>query len=162
VSHDLTFSPPVEGGVVVGIDGSSHAARALEWAWEEALSRRTPLHVVRAWSLASAAHDVGAPIGVVPSLAECAAAVTAQTAQEIDRMRSDPRFTGPARDDGAPELHVHVLHAHPGEALVAAAAHADLVVVGHLGRNHLTLVLGSVAAYVLERARCPVVVLPAP
>lgn len=157
MSRRFTFDPPVDGGVVVGFDGSAPGLRALEWAWQEALTRRTPLHVVRAWTIAGAVPEVGAPIGVVPSLEECAKAVESETARAVNRMRADAGF-----GDARPELHLHVVHGHPNEVLVAAAADAELVVVGHRGHNLLALMLGSVATHVLEHARCPVVVLPNP
>jgi nucleotide-binding universal stress UspA family protein len=49
----------------------------------------------------------------------------------------------------------------PGPAIVAAAAGADLVVVGSSGRGALSQRLaGSVSLYVTHHAGCPVVVLP--
>jgi nucleotide-binding universal stress UspA family protein len=158
VSHPITFTPPVEGGIVVGVDGSQPGLRALEWAWREASVRRVPLHVVRAWSIATAVPEVGAPPGVVPSLAECAQVVESETAQAVNRMRADAGLD----DDARPELHLHVVHAPAGAALVAATEAADLVVVGHHGHHRLALMLGSVAAHVVEHSRCPVVVIPEP
>ena len=36
--------------IVVGVDGTSAGERALEWALDEALRRRVPLHVVNAYA----------------------------------------------------------------------------------------------------------------
>jgi nucleotide-binding universal stress UspA family protein len=142
----------VTGGVVVGFDGSGPARRALEWAWREAAAHDRPLHVVRAWTLPAVLAEVGVPDGVVPSMAECAAAVAAQTRRTIDEIAASEGTT--------PVVHVHVVHGPATDVLDAAIRRADLVVVGHRGHNLWTLVLGSVATHVLEHARCPVVVLP--
>lgn len=153
--HPIAFDPPIEGGVVVGFDGSGPGRRALEWAWQEALSHDQPLHVVRAWTLSGTIPEVGAPRGVVPSMAECADTVLADTRRAVDRARA-------ACGGKEPVTHLHVIHGHPNDVLQAATERADVVVVGHRGHNLLTLVLGSVASHVLEHARCPVVVLPVP
>lgn len=150
--HPIVLDPPVAGGVVVGFDGSGPARSALEWAWREAATHDRPLHVVRAWTIPTALAEVGTPDGVVPSMAECAAALTARTRRTIDEIA--------AAEGTAPVVHVHVVHGQAPDVLDAAVRGADLVVVGHRGHNLWTLVLGSVATHVLEHARCPVVVLP--
>lgn len=151
--HTIALDPPVTGGVVVGFDGSVPGRRALEWAWQDAAAHGRTLHVVQAWTLPTAMPDVGAPPGVVPSLAECAAAVTARATAVLEEVRA-------ATPGPAPEVHLHVVHGPADDVLTAAARRADLLVVGHRGHNLLTLVLGSVATHVLEHAGCPVVVLP--
>lgn len=52
-----------------------------------------------------------------------------------------------------------VVEAHPATALLAAAEHADLLVVGNRGHAGLTeALLGSVSQRCVHHARCPVVV----
>jgi nucleotide-binding universal stress UspA family protein len=149
------LDPPIDQGVVVGVDGSASDRQVLAWAWREAVARDLPLHVVRAWTLAGAIHDAGAPAGVVPSLNDCADAIRGRTADLVADLaaRADP----PA-DPAA--VVVHVVHGPAHEVMATASAHADVMVVGHRGRGRLSLVLGSVTEHVLHRARCPVVVIP--
>lgn len=52
-----------------------------------------------------------------------------------------------------------VVHGHPAWVLLAAAEHADLLVVGNRGHGGFTeALLGSVGQYCVHRAKCPVVV----
>lgn len=154
MAEPVSLDPPIDGGVVVGYDGSGDGFEALRWAWQDARVHDRTLHVVRAWTVSSAIGEVHAPAGVVPSFAECAAAVRADTLRALDDVRRERGV------ESEPKAHVHVIHGRAGDALTAAAERADLVVVGHRGHNVFSLVLGSVAQHVLEHARCPVVVLP--
>jgi nucleotide-binding universal stress UspA family protein len=147
----LVFDPPIEEGVVAGYDGTASCSPVLAWALVEARAHAEALHVVRAWALADAVDDVGAPFGVVPSLDECHAAVLAATDRSVRRART---ATG---TDDLP-VHVHVVHAPAGAALAEASRQARLLVVGHRGRGRLQLVLGSVTEHLLCHASCPVVV----
>ncbi|WP_088285304.1 universal stress protein [Kineosporia sp. A_224] len=145
--------PTIEGGIVVGSDGSRGAASALDWALDDADRRGCAVHVVRTWMLATAIDDVPGEPGSVPSMPECAA-VTRRLAE------ADVAATVAARGSGTPpEVVCHAVHGPAGPTLVAVAADADLLVVGHRGRGHLAdLLLGSVAEYALRHATCPVVV----
>jgi nucleotide-binding universal stress UspA family protein len=156
----VEFDPPITGGVVAGVDDAAGRRAVLDWAIAEARVHDRPLHVVRAWTLAEAAHEVAAPFGIVPSLAECGAAVRAELERDVEAALG-------AAEPGTPtgpqlQVHLHTPHAAPGDALVAASTRADLLVLAHHGRGLLQLVLGSVTEHVLARARCPVVVLRLP
>jgi nucleotide-binding universal stress UspA family protein len=51
------------------------------------------------------------------------------------------------------------LEGHAGEQLIRLSDHADLLVVGARGHGgFLGLLMGSVTTYVVNHARCPVVV----
>jgi nucleotide-binding universal stress UspA family protein len=145
--------PQTEGGVVVGSDGSRGAAAALDWALDDAARRGCAVHVVRTWMLATAIDDVPGEPGSVPSMLECAA-VTQQL------LEADVAAVLTARGAGGhADVVCHAVHGPAGPTLVAVAAGADLLVVGHRGRGHLAdLLLGSVAEYALRHATCSVVV----
>jgi nucleotide-binding universal stress UspA family protein len=147
----------VAGKIVVGVDGSAHAAAALRWAAEEAALRSATLEVVHAWSFVPVATP--ADSGLVPmawtdnvELLD----VTRQAAQEAAAAQV-AEVLGP--DHGAT---VSVVENGPAEALLAAAAGADLLVVGNRGRGNLAAaLLGSTSAKVADQASCPVVVVRA-
>ncbi len=133
--------------VVVGIDGSATAQRALEWAVEEARLRQAVLEVVHAWT---------PPALAVPPMAldhgtfdEAAHAIVAEALDQVDTSG----LPGP--------VHRLVKVGTGGRVLVEQADGADLVVVGSRGLGGFHgLLLGSVSHQVAHHAACPVVVLP--
>jgi nucleotide-binding universal stress UspA family protein len=125
---------PVTGRpVVVGVDGSPGAARAVAWAAGEAARRQRPLRVVAVLP----AHGVRS-------------AFLASDAVE-DARRAVPGL----------EVSGDVLGGDPVDALVEAGRGAEVLVVGTRGRGALAgMVLGTVSAAVAARAVCPTVVVP--
>lgn len=139
-----------DGGVLVGDDGSGTADRALRYAVDEAARRGVTLHVVRAWTIPTAVRPADAPFGTTPSVVELQQATLVET-----RRRLDEAIGG--RDDVVGEA--HVVHGRADRALIAAAAQADVLVVGTRGRSKIgTLIVGSVAAACIREAPTPVVV----
>ena len=125
--------------IVVGIDGSVEANRALEWAVSEARRRHMDLTVLHAWYPA-----VGTD--------ETAAQTVVDEAIELARLL-DPTVEVRGR------LEERALAA---EALVDASWDAELVVVGtEVHFAFASLLLGSVAGACVRRCHCPVVVVPA-
>jgi nucleotide-binding universal stress UspA family protein len=133
--------------VVVGVDGSATAQRALDWAVEEARLRQAVLEVVHAWNPPSLA---------VPTMAldygifdDAAHAIVADALDQVDTS-------------GLPGPVLRVIKVGTGgRVLVEQADGADVVVVGSRGRGGFTgLLLGSVSTQVAHHAACPVVVLP--
>ncbi|WP_028066779.1 universal stress protein [Solirubrobacter soli] len=60
-----------------------------------------------------------------------------------------------------PDADIDILANEPEDGLVAASAHVDLLVLGSRARGpRRSVVLGSVSRKVIERAACPVVVIP--
>lgn len=148
---------PVAGKIVVGVDGSRHAAAALQWAAAEAKLRSATLEVVHAWTFVPVATP--ADSGLVPmawtdnvELLD----VTRQAAEEA-AVAQVAAVLGP--DHAAS---ISVVEGGAAESLIAAAADADLLVVGNRGRGNLAAaLLGSTSAKVADEAACPVVVVRA-
>ncbi len=139
--------------IVVGIDGSAGAASALEWAIAEARLRRTTVHAVTAyhepWALAAGA--AASPQAML-ELRDAVATDAKHILEEAER----------ASADDVP-VSVEAVAGAPGPALVAAAADADLLVVGSRGRGGFSsLVLGSVSQYCAANVGGTVVVVPSP
>lgn len=146
---DTTTLPA--GAVVVAVDGSEHAERAVAWGADAALRERRPLLLVHAlgnpnpYGYTSAVVDAGALSADVREAGE------ELVSQAAERVRHNH-----------PEVDVRTL-CEPGDArdlLVDLSTTAHLLVVGSRGRGPVrSLLLGSVAAAVSRHAHCPVVVL---
>ncbi|MER5323795.1 universal stress protein [Streptosporangium roseum] len=140
----------IHGEVVVGFDGSAHAAEALEYAFEEAARRGARLHAIHAWQM--------------PVLGQ-GATLYAPLVEEIlateERVAADT--LRPWREK-YPQVEVKetVVCGHPVAVVCEASEAADLAVVGSRGLGRLgSAVLGSVSHGVLHHARCPVAVVRA-
>ena len=102
-----------------------------------------------AWALAQAAR------------CGCALDVVVVAEREDPGTRAEVEAAGAA----CPEVPVRYVHATgtPGPVLVRAADKAALLVVGSHGHGRLAAaLLGSVSAYCIGHAACPVVVVPDP
>ena len=140
----------INGGVLVGDDGSAVSRAAVVWAAQDAARRGTTLHVLRAWSITRAPRPASWQPGYIPALPEWEASVV-QDLQD--------RCTNVLADTDGVTFEVHAVHAPAAKALIEASAGADLVVVGTRGRGGFAgLVLGSVAEQVVRHAHCPVCV----
>lgn len=136
--------------IVVGIDGSDNAARALRWAVGEARLRHAELEVVHAWHQPYAGgytYEIGT---YDPGAFEEAARITLDSAVEsVDA------------GDLAQPVQRTLVGGSAAEVILTAAKDADLVVVGSRGRGGFAgLLLGSVSQQVAHQATCPVVVVP--
>jgi nucleotide-binding universal stress UspA family protein len=176
--------------IVVGVDGSPASKAALGFALEEARFRQaelTVVHVYRATHPVEARHSEGFEMGVYapvgygqtqPSPPDETSRRAAMRRREEDYRREQSRIE--AEEGLARELidamvgefaiaaavkvtPLAIADAHPAEALVEAAADADLLIVGSRGRGGFTgLLLGSVSQQCVSHARSPVVVVPSP
>jgi len=144
-------------GIIVGVDGSGHSRHALEWAIKEAAVRRSPLTVLTVQQPASAYWGVGAAVPVPCPYDQDLGELALKMAQE--ETSSAIENIGP---EGRPSsVTVRAVVAMPAEALIKAAADAELLVVGSRGVGGFRrLLLGSVSTQVTQHAQCPVVVIP--
>ena len=136
--------------IVVGIDGSEGARRALRWALEEAVLRHAQVEVVHAWHLPYVSGDPFVATAFDPALYEDAARTLLDNA--VDREDISGLVAPPERT---------LVCGSAAPALLDAGKAADLVVVGSRGLGGFTgLLLGSVSHQVAHHAECPVVVVP--
>jgi nucleotide-binding universal stress UspA family protein len=142
-------------GIVVGIDGSVHSRRALEWAISEAALRGTPLTVL---TVAHVTTAYWGPAAVwYPALDVDLAEQALKVAQEEVGALLDELGTG-----SKPSVSVKAVVGLPAEEILRAAQDADMIVVGSRGAGGFRkLLMGSVSLQVTHHARCPVVVIPA-
>jgi nucleotide-binding universal stress UspA family protein len=138
-------------GIIVGIDGSSHSARAVEWALNEAANRHAQLTVLTVHSVAVSGWS-GNPI-LAPGDAEDQEKAR-QGAEEITLKAAS--LLGEAKPAS---VTVRAIIGFPAEELIKASGDADLLVVGSRGAGGFAkLIMGSVSDDVMRYALCPVAV----
>jgi nucleotide-binding universal stress UspA family protein len=150
---DMTKPLLPAGCIVVGVDGSEHADRAVTWAARQAVLERRTLALVHCTDQISVRGTawVDAPGIDHPGLT---AALRAASSRIVTHARDRAVVQ-------APDVAVltDLLDVDPREALVDLSATAHLLVLGSRGRGPLrSAVLGSVSASVARHAHCPVVV----
>ncbi|HEX5468720.1 MAG TPA: universal stress protein [Gaiellaceae bacterium] len=139
-----------DGTIVVGIDGSEHSERALDWAIAEAKIRGTRLELVAAWHVPPAIY-MGP--GFTPPIDESVESAFREVAEEVVG-----KAAGRARAAGV-EAETRLEHGQAAEVLVEASADADLLVVGSRGRGGFAgLLLGSVSTQCAHHASCALVI----
>jgi nucleotide-binding universal stress UspA family protein len=139
-------------GIIVGMDGSGHSQRALEWAMKEAAVRETPLTAMTVHELIRGYFGGRVEFPDDHILAEKARQVVQA---EVDSVASDLGVSAPA------SVTVRVASGSVVEELINAAKDADMLVVGSRGAGGFSrLMLGSVSSLVTQQATCPVVVIP--
>jgi nucleotide-binding universal stress UspA family protein len=164
--------------IVVGVDASPGALRALVWAADEARLRLASLQVVHAYHVQALQAPVYFPSReALPGRAAAGGGrpppeeleQTLEQRAEFEaavRRQAEDMVEGLLRELGEAVAGVDVQPTvvedrNPAEALVELSADADLVVVGSRGRGGFTsLLLGSVSHAVVLHALCPVVVIP--
>jgi nucleotide-binding universal stress UspA family protein len=147
----------VSGTIVVGVDGSAASREALRWAADEAGLRGAQLVAIHAWDYVPMT-PIGDP-GMVPM-----PAVDFPRQLEAEQEAASADFDAAIADalGAEPFVEKRLLEGDAGEVLVAASADANLVVVGSHGRSGIkAALLGSVSRHVVDRAKCPVVVVKA-
>ncbi|HET9288884.1 MAG TPA: universal stress protein [Gaiella sp.] len=145
------------GRIVVGIDGSEHAAAALRWAVEEAALRGATVEAVHAWSYVPV--TTPADSGLVPMAWTESADVLEATQHAAERIASEQVRDVLGDDHG---VTVSLVQGDATDALITAAEGADLLVVGNRGRGALAeALLGSTSGRIADHAPCPVVIVRA-
>jgi nucleotide-binding universal stress UspA family protein len=140
-------------GIIVGIDGSDHSRHALEWAIREAAVRHAPLTVLTVQQ--AVAGYWGGPV-LYPGDQELA-----KKGREIAQEETDRTLEKIDPESRPSSVTVRALTGLPAEALLEAAADADMLVVGSRGAGGFKrLLMGSVSTQVTHHAHCPVVVIP--
>lgn len=129
--------------VVVALDGSEHARRALHWGVAVATALGRPLGVVRAWDDDDGADDDA-------EREQRASAVRAATAEVVDE-----ELPGAV-------VRTHLVRGPATDAVPASAGATDaaLLVVGSRGRSGVAALLGSVSRACINRSPVPVLVVP--
>lgn len=137
------------GRIVVGVDGSESAGRALTLALDEGRLRDWEVEVVHAWSYPVLAYSTYAP---TPELIE--ADIEAAGAEVLTRALA-------AADTSGVRVTRRLILGGSAPALLEAAASADLLVVGTRGHGGFAgLLLGSTSQHCAHHPPCPVVIVP--
>lgn len=132
--------------IVVGVDGSEPAQRALEWALGQAKLTGAVVDAVLAWQY---------PVSYGWAIAEQDAPLSDLARQTLDKAISEAAAVAPGV-----VVRGHVLEQNPAQALIDAAEGADLLVVGSRGHGGFVgALLGSVSQHCVHHAPCPVLVM---
>ena len=138
-------------GITVGIDGSDHSVKALEWAIKEAAIQHSPVTVMMV-HLVPMSGWTGRPIVLPADAAELEKA--RHTANELIA-----KVTSQLGDAQPASVKVNVVNGFPAQNLIEASRDCDLIVVGSRGSGGFAkLMMGSVSSQVVHHAHCPVVV----
>jgi nucleotide-binding universal stress UspA family protein len=137
--------------IVVGVDGSEGAVRALEFALEEARARHADVKAVAAWHVPAAAYETGwVPVSVDPSDYE-----------KIAQAGLEKSIEDAAAATSGVDVTPILRKGQTAEVLVAEARGAELLVVGSRGLGGFKgLLLGSVGQQCAHHAPCPLVIVP--
>jgi nucleotide-binding universal stress UspA family protein len=142
-------------GILVGVDGSEHSRRALEWAMHEAASHHVPLTLISVYP--APIRPAAEVLWALPELPD------KSLDPELARMGVLQFAEKVANETGeaVPEVSVIVVTGDPAEELIKASSDADMLVVGSRGNGGFArLLLGSVSSKVMHHAACPVTVVP--
>lgn len=147
--------------IVIGVDGSPQAERALRRGLEEALRFELDALVVHAWL--PTPYSAGIPwMGVTfPALVqEHIEADRKAVSEELERrvawIQGEEKAT-------AVDVRCRTREGLPAPILLEEAANAHTLVVGARGHGGFVgLLLGSVSDQCVRHAPCPVLVVPAP
>ncbi|HUY46366.1 MAG TPA: universal stress protein [Streptosporangiaceae bacterium] len=137
--------------IVVGVDGSPSSREAIRWAVRQAALTGSSVDAVIAWQYPAPASGVGlVPIGVIDTA----------DFEEIAAKALADAVSGAADPGSSVSVRQLVVEGNAAQALLSAAAGADLLVVGCRGHGGFAgALLGSVSQHCVHHAPCPVVVI---
>jgi nucleotide-binding universal stress UspA family protein len=138
-------------GILVGVDGSGHSQRALEWAAKEAAIRHTSLTVL---VVHQAVADIWGGKLNYPEDASLTDKSRQAVQAQIDEVLAGYGESRPA------SVTVEAVHGYPAEELIKAGADADMIVLGSHGAGGWMRAMGSTATKVAHHANAPVLILP--
>ncbi|MDX8141452.1 universal stress protein [Lentzea sp. NBC_00516] len=135
--------------IVVGVDGSAAGAAALRWAVTEARQHDCPVDAISVWHMDYSL--MMAPEATAVGLD--AASIEAANRSVLDAATADV---------GDVNLRRILIEGDVKKLLVEMSQDARMLVVGNRGHGAMAeLFLGSVSAYCVHHASCPVVVVKA-
>jgi nucleotide-binding universal stress UspA family protein len=137
-----------EHRIVVGVDGSESSKAALAWAMRQARLTDAEVLAVTVWAYPA---EYGYPVIMPPiEWEKVATPVVAAAISEV------------VAGTGDVPVHFEVVKGNAAQALLAASAGADLLVVGNRGHGGFAeALLGSTGQRCARHATCPVVVVRA-
>lgn len=136
--------------IVVGVDGSVAGAAAFRWAVEEARQHDCPIDAISVWHM---------DYGVLTTPTAAASGLDAASIEAANRSV----FDAATADVGDVDLRRILIEGDVKKLLVEMSRDARMLVVGNRGHSAAAeLLLGSVSAYCVHHATCPVVVVKAP
>jgi nucleotide-binding universal stress UspA family protein len=137
--------------IVVGIDGSEPARRALAWAFEEADLRGADVVAVHAWTYPVAGPSL-TTVGYVPQGIDFAEEARQLLECEIKEVTGGTDY---------PKVERRVVEGSGTTALLRESQNAGMLVIGSRGLGGFAgLLLGSVGHQCAQHASCPVVIIP--
>lgn len=145
--------PITPGAIVVGLDGSEHSLRAIDWAADQAHAEGRTLTLICAGVQVSSMYE-GWIAQAAMSVADLENELTEASRGLIETasVRVTERYP-------ALRIESRIVSADPRNALIDASKRASLVVVGSRGRGPArTALLGSVSVAVARASHCPTVV----
>jgi nucleotide-binding universal stress UspA family protein len=138
--------------IVVGVDGSDQSNAALRWALEESARRGARVEAVLTYF-----HEPVFVPATLMGLNPYGERPQRHPAQELHATVELVRAAVP----DAPDVTEVVEVGDAADHLIEASRHADLLVIGTRGHGRVAgAMLGGVAMKCLQRAECPVVVIP--
>jgi nucleotide-binding universal stress UspA family protein len=140
--------------IVVGVDGSEQATRALRWAIDHAALTHARIVAVQAWSVPAMAYG-GAGMVVAVDVE--------QYERAAERSLEESVAAVPGGIPAGVDVERRVVEGGAAGTLIDEARRqtAVLLVVGTRGHGGFTgLLLGSVSAALAHHAPCPLVIVP--
>jgi nucleotide-binding universal stress UspA family protein len=138
--------------VVVGVDGTDASRAAIRAAAQEARYRQAPLIAVMAYS---GDRTLGIPAG--PPVTGLGTGGDERSAAESN-LRS---LITDALGTQADHVELRVVAGIAGRQIIEAAREAGAQLIVLATRGSISMLLGTVSQYVLRKAPCPVLVIPA-